>query len=106
VSGKFTTIKLSKTMESYLKYTFSRNILVFSMAWMGTRDVYTALGITILFIICAQYLFNEESPYCCLPEQFTDYHANKADENKSQITKEQIEEAIETLSKVKSNIPA
>jgi hypothetical protein len=106
VSGKFTTIKLSKTMESYLKYTFSRNILVFSMAWMGTRDVYTALGITILFIICAQYLFNEESPYCCLPEQFTDYHANKADENKYKITKEQIEEAIETLSKVKSNIPA
>ena len=105
VSGKFTTIKLSKTMESYLKYTFSRNILVFSMAWMGTRDVYTALGITILFMICAQYLFNEESPYCCLPEQFTDYHATVADENKSKITKEQIEEAIETLSKVKSNIP-
>lgn len=106
VSGKFTTIKLSKTMESYLKYTFSRNILVFSMAWMGTRDVYTALGITILFIICSQYLFNEESPYCCLPEQFTDYHATVADKNKYQITKEQIEEAIETLSKVKSNIPA
>ena len=104
VSGKFTTIKLSKTMESYLKYTFSRNILVFSMAWMGTRDVYTALGITILFMICAQYLFNEESPYCCLPEQFTDYHATVADENKSKITKEQIEEAIETLSKVKSNM--
>lgn len=104
VSGKFTTIKLSKTMESYLKYTFSRNILVFSMAWMGTRDVYTALGITLLFIVCSQYLFNEESPYCCLPEHFTDYHATVADENQSQVTEQQIEDAIQTLSNAKTQL--
>jgi hypothetical protein len=101
VSGKFANIKLSKTMESYLKYTFSRNILVFSMAWMGTRDIYTALGMTLLFILLSQYLLNEESPYCCLPEQFTDYHTSVADENKPQVTEQELDDAIKILVKLK-----
>lgn len=79
VSSKFVTIKLSKSMEAYLKYTFSRNILIFAIAWMGTRDIYIAMGITILFIICMDYLFNEDSPYCCLPHEFTHYHLNLAE---------------------------
>ena len=61
-------------MESYLKYTFSRDILIFAMAWMGTRDIYIALLITIVFSICMNYLFNEESAFCCLPKSFTEYH--------------------------------
>ena len=43
ISSKFVTIKLSKTVESYLKHTFSRDVLVFAIAWMGTRDIYIAL---------------------------------------------------------------
>jgi hypothetical protein len=79
VSSKFVTIKLSKSMEAYLKYTFSRNILIFAIAWMGTRDIYIALGITILFIVFMDYLLNEDSPYCCLPNDFTSYHLNLAE---------------------------
>ncbi len=104
VSGKFANIQLSKSMESYLKYTFSRNILVFSMAWMGTRDIYVALGITAIFMICANYLFNEESPYCCLPEHFTDYHTTVADEKQTKVDQKQIDEAIQTLSKAKQQM--
>lgn len=79
VSSKFVTIKLSKSMEAYLKYTFSRNILIFAIAWMGTRDIYIALVITLLFIVFMDYLFNEDSPYCCLPHEFTHYHLNLAE---------------------------
>ena len=38
IASRFVTIKLSKSMESYLKYTFSKQILIFAIAWMGTRD--------------------------------------------------------------------
>jgi hypothetical protein len=79
VSSKFVTIKLSKSMEAYLKYTFSRNILIFAIAWMGTRDIYIALVITLIFILFMDYLFNEDSPYCCLPHEFTHYHLNLAE---------------------------
>jgi len=34
IVSRFVNIKLSKTMESYLKYTFSKYVLVFTIAWM------------------------------------------------------------------------
>ena len=33
ISSKFVTIKMSKSMESYLKYTFSRDILIFCIVF-------------------------------------------------------------------------
>jgi hypothetical protein len=99
VSSKFVSIKLSKTMEGYLKYTFSRDVLVFAMAWMGTRDIYTAVIITILFSICANFLFNEKSQFCCLPESFVDQHSAMVDAPPEQpeITDQQIADAIKLL---------
>ena len=74
IASKFVTIKLSKTVEAYLKYTFSKQILVFAMAWMGTRDIYVSLLITAVFTVCIEFFFNEESQFCLLPESFTNYH--------------------------------
>jgi hypothetical protein len=96
ISSKFVTVRLSKTMESYLKYTFSRNILIFTIAWMGTREIYIAALITILFIVCIDYLFNEESPFCCLSENFTDYHVELLDQK---VSDEDYKRALETIHK-------
>jgi len=74
ISSKFVSVKLSPSMEAYLKYTFSRNILIFAIVWIGTREIYVSIFITFVFIVCVDYLFNENSWVCCLPEQFTDYH--------------------------------
>ena len=51
IASRFVTIKLGKSMESYLKYTFSKYLLVFTIAWMGTRDIYIAFTIMLIFII-------------------------------------------------------
>ena len=80
ISSRFVTIRLSKSMESYLKYTFSRQILIFAIAWMGTRDIYIALAIAILFTLIMDVVCNEESNYCMLPNTFKDYHIQLADE--------------------------
>lgn len=88
ISSKFVTIKLSKSMEAYLRHTFSRDVLIFAMAWMGTREIYTALVITSMFMLCSNYLFNEESCFCCLPEGFTQYHLSLEEEK----DKEKVEE--------------
>jgi hypothetical protein len=104
VASKFVVFKLSKSMEAYLKYTFSRDILVFAMAWMGTRDIYVALLMTVLFIICMKYLLNEESPFCCLPEKFTEYHISLSDENEK-VTEEQIRQAKEILERAEKQQP-
>jgi hypothetical protein len=95
ISSKFVTIKLSKSMESYLKFTFSRDILVFAMAWMGTRDIYIAAFIMIVFSIMVDFILNEESRFCCLPKSFTGYHIEKL-ENMTP-TPEEIEKAKQVL---------
>jgi hypothetical protein len=40
------------------------------MAWMGTRDIYAALGLTAVFTILSDYLFNEESSLCVVPHEY------------------------------------
>jgi hypothetical protein len=106
ISSRFVNLKLSKTIESYLKNTFSRQILVFAIAWMGTRDLFVALFITILFTIVSEYLFNENSAFCILPETFTDYHVALLEEETEckAFTKEDLEKAFNVLEKARKII--
>ena len=70
IGSKFITIQFSKSTEEYMKWTVSKQLLVFSMAWMGTRDIYAALGLTAVFTILSEYLFNEESSLCIVPQKY------------------------------------
>jgi len=104
IVSKYVNIGLSKSMESYLKYTFSRQLLVFSIAWMGTRDIYIAFFITFIFTLCAEYLFNEDSVFCVLSEDFRDYHTTLTDNdvaNTDKVTDDDIQRAKNVLEKAK-----
>jgi hypothetical protein len=90
IASKFVTFKVSKTMESYLKFNFSRDILVFAITWMGTRDVYIAVGMTLLFVFLADYLFNENSALCCLPKSVTNKQVAKLNEPAKLPTPEEV----------------
>ena len=102
ISTKYVNLKLSKTVESYLKHTFSRDILVFAISWMGTRDIYIATLMTVLFIVFIDFILNEESIFCCLPEQFTDYHIGLLDTSANLLTQEEIRQAESVLEKAKN----
>ena len=101
IGSKFISIQFSKSTEEYLKMNVTKQILVFSMAWMGTRDIYTALVLTAVFTILSDHLFNEESPYCIVPEKYK--VLNKlVDTNSDGIVSEQeISSAIAVLEKAK-----
>ena len=103
IASRFVTIKLGKSMESYLKYTFSKYLLVFTIAWMGTRDIYIAFTIMIIFIIITDYLLDDDSMFCILPEEFKDYHQDllENDGNKEEVTEEDIKKAEKVLEKAK-----
>ena len=103
VGSKFISIQFSKSSEEYLKMTVTKQILVFSMAWMGTRDIYTALVLTAVFTVLSDHLFNEESPYCCVPEKYR-VLAKLVDTNKDgEISQEEINNAITILENAKKN---
>ena len=103
VGSKFITIQFSKSTEEYLKMNVTKQLLVFSMAWMGTRDIYTSLGLTAVFTILSDHLFNEESPYCCVPEKYR-ILSKLVDENKDgKISEQEINDAIAVLENAKKD---
>jgi len=101
VASKFVNFKFGSTTEKYLKYTFSRQILVFAMTWMGTRDIYIATGMTLVFILFFDFLFNEDSSLCILPEQMKEYYQNLDDEENT-VDEKQYAQAIVTVEKYKN----
>jgi hypothetical protein len=101
VASKFVNFKFGSTTEKYLKYTFSRQILVFAMTWMGTRDIYIATGMTLVFILFFDFLFNEDSSLCILPDQLKEYYQN-LDDDENKIDEKQYAEAIVTIEKYKN----
>jgi hypothetical protein len=104
VASKFANFKLSKSMESYLKHTFSRLVLVFAIAWVGTRDIYTALIICLVFTVTMDFLFNEESRFCCLTESFKTHHESLVNDREGASSDEEdhLQAAIDSLQKAKT----
>lgn len=103
VGSKFISIQFSKSTEEYLKLNVTKQLLVFSMAWMGTRDIYTSLVLTAVFTILSDHLFNEESPYCCVPHKYR-LLAKLVDENKDErVSEQEINNAIAILEKAKKD---
>lgn len=101
VGSKFVTIQFSKSTEEYMKYTLSKQILVFAMAWMGTRDIYTALGLTAVFTILSDHLFNEESHMCIVPEKYRVLDKLMDTNNDGIVSESEITTAIGILEKAK-----
>ena len=101
VGSKFIAVQFSKSTEEYLKMNVTKQLLIFAMAWMGTRDIYTALILTAVFTILSDHLFKEESPYCCVPDKYK-ILAKIADENSDgNVSDEEINNAIAILEKAK-----
>lgn len=98
IVSKFVNIKLGKTVEGYLKYSFSKQLLIFAIAWMGTRDIYIALFITCLFVFFTEILFHEDSNFCIVSRESREYYCNLVDSNEI-VTEEDIRNAKETLKK-------
>ena len=83
--------------------SISKQLLVFSMAWMGTRDIYTSLVLTAVFTILSDHLFNEESPYCCVPEKYRILTKLIDENNDETVTEQEINNAILILEKAKKD---
>jgi hypothetical protein len=96
IGSKYISIELSKTQENYIKYSLGRQILIFAVLWMGTRDIVTALILTIAFILFADYLFNEHSNYCIIPEKYKELNM-VLDTEENRVTQKEVNDAIKIL---------
>ena len=66
IGSRYIELKFSKTQESYLRMVLGRQLLIFAVAWMGTRDIYISLIVTLIFTLLADFALNENSNFCLI----------------------------------------
>lgn len=101
ICSKFIAVQFSKSAEEYLKLNITKQAIVFAMAWMGTRDIYTALILTAVFVVLSEHLFNEESPYCCVPTHYRILSKVMDENGDGVVSEEEINRAVAILEREK-----
>jgi len=101
IGSRYIQLNLSPSAESYLKYAITKEFLIFTIAWMGTRNIYVALTLTASFIILSDYVLNDKSSFCILPDKFKKLQSS-IDVNDDKIISElEIKNAVDILEKAK-----
>ena len=101
IGSKYVTIELSKSQEAYLKNSVGRQLLIFAISWMGSRDILIALALTAIFTVLTDHLFNEESPMCVIPMKYRQFEEVLDLDANQEVTDDEIAKATEILAKAK-----
>jgi len=101
IGSRYVQLNLSPSAESYLKYAITKEFLIFTIAWMGTRNIYVALTLTAAFVILADYGLNDKSNFCILPEKFKKLQDSIDSNNDKIISELEIKDAMNILEKAK-----
>lgn len=103
IGSKFITVKLSPSQEEFMKNYVAREVLIFAVCWMGTRDVLTSLVLTLMFFLITEFLFHEDSYICIVPGYLKKIKDSIDINNDGVITQSEIDNAIKVLTKSKKD---
>ena len=98
IGSKYISIGLSKSQESYLTSNLARQLLIFSAAFVATKDLLISIILTLIFILFADYIFNETSRFCILPKRITEIIDTN---NDGIISDDELKNAIDVLTKAR-----
>jgi hypothetical protein len=101
VGSKYITVKLSPSQEAYFRNNIARELLIFVVCWMGTRDLVISICLTASFYVLTQHLFNEDSRFCVLPKKYREFHLLLDTNNDGIISQQEITDAVNILAKAK-----
>ena len=100
LGSRFIELNLTKGQEMIFK-NVAREVLIFTIAFMGSRDIFIALVITAVFIILSNFVFNENCKYNILPEKYKKV-VNAMDFNEDgKVSQDEIDRAQQILEKAK-----
>jgi hypothetical protein len=103
IGSRYINLDLNSSTESWIKYLMSKEVLVFAVAWMGTRSIYYALVITACFTIIVDHFMNVDSTYCIIPTKFRTMHKMTEEKKgpEKHVSDLEISNALHTLEKAK-----
>jgi len=101
IGSRFISVKFSKSTEEYIKYGITKQVLVFAMSWMASRDIYISLALTAIFTVLSELLFNEESKLCIVPQKYRLLNKIIDENNDGEVDEVELNNAITILEKAK-----
>lgn len=102
LGSKFINININGFHKRLLQETIGRELMIFAISFVGTRDVMTALIMSIAFIIINDFMFNEDSSLCIIPIEYRNAMRSVLDKNKDDVIDEsEIKDAIQILNKAR-----
>lgn len=103
IGSKYITVVLSKNQENFLKSNIFRQILIFTIVWVATRDLKVSILLTAAFLSLTGYLFNENSSMCILPKSLQKLENALDSNNDNIISENELNEAIKIIERAKAN---
>lgn len=97
--SKYVQLNLSKTQEEYIRNAITREILIFTIIFMGTRDIITSILLTAAFVILSSTVFNEKSRLCIMSSKYTKLNDALDINHDNHISEDEINKARDILYK-------
>jgi hypothetical protein len=64
LGGRFISLEVTKQQEQFLQRPWVRRLLIFTVLFVATRNLWVAFWATVIAILLLGYLFNENSALC------------------------------------------
>ena len=64
LGGRFISLEVTKQQEQFLQRPWVRRVLIFTVLFVATRNLWVAFWATVIAILLLGYLFNENSALC------------------------------------------
>jgi len=103
IGSRYIELKLTKGQEMILK-NIAREVLIFTIVFVATKDLIISFIITGIFIILADFIFNEKSKYSILPEKYKKLASLIDTNNDNVISENEINKAYDILKKARGQI--
>lgn len=99
VGSRYIELGFTNTQEEALRNGLGRELLIFAIVFMGTRDIVVSTLMTAAFIILSDYIFNEKSKFCIASTRLQKIAELVDKNNDNIITPEEERQALDTLRK-------
>lgn len=101
IGSKYIELKISDSQAEYMRNEIGREILIFAMVFVGTKDIILSLIVTAAFVVLSNTIFHEESNYCIIPEKYIKVKKLVDKNNDNKISNDELNKAYEILNKIK-----
>jgi len=103
IGSKYVDFKFTKSQEQMLRTNIARELVIFTIVFMGTRDIIYATLLTAAFVVLSEFVFNEKSKYCLVSNKMKKISALADTNNDSIVSPEEEQKALDTLKRAERN---